>query len=235
MRIKEVSEGVLLHECSQIISRIHIKAGHTPKQDFDLMVMAGVLMDDLQKYYKTLTIDEVMDCFDKGLKSGEKMYGLNVVTWTPWLNDKLLRTNARDSKEREDKNNALRLSYDGSDIRVECFHRYLEEEIIKPYEAYLNGGDTIEIASAPIAAKYFARNGYLDLSEEAIQARVPLATLAAKITTGHVDCKFTETNAGDRVDQVALQAMFKDLKKRNMFMSDIIRAFPYVYEPNKFR
>jgi len=75
-------------DCVDLIGKAYLELGQRPEKE-QIVLMAGLLYDDLINFYGGLTLEEVIFAFAKGARNAEDGLScfINVRTWNVWLKD----------------------------------------------------------------------------------------------------------------------------------------------------
>lgn len=75
-------------DCVDLIGKTYLELGQRPEKE-QIVLMAGLLYDDLINFYGGLTLEEVIFAFVKGTRNADDGPScfVNVRTWNVWLKD----------------------------------------------------------------------------------------------------------------------------------------------------
>lgn len=168
-RISEYSHDEILQKINSIIAKIHVYCGF--EYNFE-MVNASIddLIQDLTRYFLTLTFEEVELAFKKGSKSEYgKYFGLNNVSYCQWLNGYMmsesrlkLRKQLSDAKNKpvvkpepteEEKKEIIKQG------ALNCFETFKSTEIIYDFgNVTYNYLEKIGVLNISIERKFEIKN-----------------------------------------------------------------------------
>jgi hypothetical protein len=73
-------------DCVDIVSKCYLELGQKPDTE-QVVLMAQLLYNDLIRFHKDLTIEEVQFAFDKGIRSSDNGGFVNVRNFNIWLKE----------------------------------------------------------------------------------------------------------------------------------------------------
>lgn len=163
MEIGKQPSDQLLSFCGMTLKRCLFEMSQS-KSNEDIVIMANILMTDLNESFHRLTLQDVTQAFHRGVRNGEQL-AINPRTWCNWLNSQKLKSNATriNSAQVEEK---MRIETKFSSVdKNKVLREFLELCIIEPYEEYCNDVD-ITLQGVNQIYIWLEKNSFLLVPEE---------------------------------------------------------------------
>ena len=134
------------------------------KDQADIVIMANILMTDLNESFYRLTREDVTLAFHKGVRTGEQL-AINPRTWCNWLNFQKVKSNATRINSAQLTEKLLIDTEFGKVDKKQVLRDFLTLCVIEPYEQYCNDED-ISIQGVNQIYLWLEKNGFLFVDEE---------------------------------------------------------------------
>mgnify|MGYP003631900458 FL=1 len=141
MEIGKQPSNELLNFCGQTIKRVLFEMSQN-KPNEDIVIMANILMTDLNDKFHRLTMEDVTQAFHIGVRTTDQL-AINPRTWFNWLNVQKLKSNATriNSAQTEEK---MRIETKFSSVdKNKVLEEFLTLCVIEPYEEFCKGDDIV--------------------------------------------------------------------------------------------
>ena len=167
MEIGKESSDELLSFCGMILKRCLFEMSQN-KDQADIVIMANILMTDLNQTFHRLTREDVTLAFHRGVRTGEQL-AINPRTWCNWLNSQKLKSNATRINSAQ-LNEKLLIETKCSQVDLkEVLKGFLVLCIIEPYEQYCND-EEITLTGVNHIYEWLDKNGFIFIDEKEQQA-----------------------------------------------------------------
>jgi hypothetical protein len=163
MEIGKQPSDQLLSFCGMTIKRCLFEMSQN-KADEDIVIMANILMTDLNDQFHRLTQQDVTQAFHRGVRTGEQL-AINPRTWCNWLNSQKLKSNAtRINAAQIDEKMRIETKFSSVD-KNKVLREFLELCVIEPYEEYCND-EEISLQGVNQIYIWLEKNSFLLVPEE---------------------------------------------------------------------
>jgi len=163
MEIGKESSDELLSFCGMTLKRCLFEMSQN-KDQADIVIMANILMTDLNQTFHRLTKEDVTLAFHRGVRTGEQL-AINPRTWCNWLNSQKLKSNATRINSAQLNEKLLIDTEFGKVDKKQVLRDFLTLCVIEPYEQYCNDED-ISIQGVNQIYLWLEKNGFLFVDEE---------------------------------------------------------------------
>ena len=163
MEIGKESSDELLSFCGMTLKRCLFEMSQN-KDQADIVIMANILMTDLNQTFHRLTKEDVTLAFHRGVRTGEQL-AINPRTWCNWLNSQKLKSNATRINSAQLTEKLLIDTEFGKVDKKQVLRDFLTLCVIEPYEQYCNDED-ISIQGVNQIYLWLEKNGFLFVDEE---------------------------------------------------------------------
>jgi len=163
MEIGKESSDELLSFCGMTLKRCLFEMSQN-KDQADIVIMANILMTDLNQTFHRLTREDVTLAFHRGVRTGEQL-AINPRTWCNWLNSQKLKSNATRINSAQLNEKLLIDTEFGKVDKKQVLRDFLTLCVIEPYEQYCNDED-ISIQGVNQIYLWLEKNGFLFVDEE---------------------------------------------------------------------
>ena len=163
MEIGKESSDELLSFCGMTLKRCLFEMSQN-KDQADIVIMANILMTDLNQTFHRLTREDVTLAFHRGVRTGEQL-AINPRTWCNWLNSQKLKSNATRINSAQLNEKLLIDTEFGKVDKKQVLRDFLTLCVIEPYEQYCNDED-ISIQGVNQIYLWLEKNGFLFVGEE---------------------------------------------------------------------
>ena len=163
MEIGKESSDELLRFCGMTLKRCLFEMSQN-KDQADIVIMANILMTDLNQTFHRLTKEDVTLAFHRGVRTGEQL-AINPRTWCNWLNSQKLKSNATRINSAQLNEKLLIDTEFGKVDKKQVLKDFLTLCVIEPYEQYCNDED-ISIQGVNQIYLWLEKNGFLFVDEE---------------------------------------------------------------------
>jgi len=163
MEIGKESSDELLSFCGMTLKRCLFEMSQN-KGQADIVIMANILMTDLNQTFHRLTREDVTLAFHRGVRTGEQL-AINPRTWCNWLNSQKLKSNATRINSAQLNEKLLIDTEFGKVDKKQVLRDFLTLCVIEPYEQYCNDED-ISIQGVNQIYLWLEKNGFLFVDEE---------------------------------------------------------------------
>lgn len=159
-KVSEIEDNELLKNSTQIILKANFNAGLKEIPDIELKMIVKEFANDLVRFYKKNSIEEIREAVDLGSKGmfGD-VYGVNPKAWNEWI---------KSFNTQENRKKALfaatQIKQPKPDISDEEKNKIIEQSIIECMERYKLKGEIIDSGSAIYL--YLEKIGKINLSVE---------------------------------------------------------------------
>jgi len=163
MEIGKESSDELLSFCGMTLKRCLFEMSQN-KDQADIVIMANILMTDLNQTFHRLTKEDVTLAFHRGVRTGEQL-AINPRTWCNWLNSQKLKSNATRINSAQLNEKLLIDTEFGKVDKKQVLKDFLTLCVIEPYEQYCND-EEISIQGVNQIYLWLEKNGFLFVEEE---------------------------------------------------------------------
>tara|TARA_R100001244_G_scaffold11860_2_gene14021 strand:+ start:1740 stop:2405 length:666 start_codon:yes stop_codon:yes gene_type:complete len=152
MNVGKEATPDLVEFCFNVVNKTLFEMSQK-RAETDRKVLANMLADDISKRYYTLTKDEILIAFSKGVREKDQM-AVNPRTWNNWLREAKMNSNAYRLKQMQDDNKLLLEITKSPEELKEIEKEWRELCIFEPYEKYCEDGSFV-ITGVDFVYKFF--------------------------------------------------------------------------------
>jgi len=163
MEIGKQPSNELLSFCGTTLKRCLFEMSQS-KSNEDIVIMANILMTDINESFYRLTNKDITEAFHRGVRTGEEL-AINPRTWCKWLNVQKLKSNATriNSAQTDEK---MRIETKFSEVdKNKVLREFLELCIIEPYEEFCKD-EEIVLQGVNQIYIWLEKNGFLFVAED---------------------------------------------------------------------
>jgi len=163
MEIGKIPSDQLLSFCGMTLKRCLFEMSQN-KDQADIVIMANILMTDLNESFYRLTREDVTLAFHKGVRTGEQL-AINPRTWCNWLNFQKVKSNATRINSAQLNEKMLIDTKFGKVDKKQVLLDFLTLCVIEPYEEFCEDKE-ISIQGVNQIYIWLEKNGFLFVGEE---------------------------------------------------------------------
>ncbi len=210
MEIGKQPSNELLSFCGTTLKRCLFEMSQS-KSNEDVVIMANILMTDINESFYRLTYKDITEAFHRGVRKGEEL-AINPRTWCKWLNVQKLKSNATriNSAQLDEK---MRIETKCSQVNKDkVLREFLELCVIEPYEEFCND-KKIVLQGVNQIYIWLEKNGFLIISEqekEKIWEEVQRIIKKGKMFTQNNDKKYHPVIM---CIEISILNLFKDMRE----------------------
>jgi hypothetical protein len=159
-KVFEIEDNEILKNSTKIIVKANFNAGLKEVPDIELKMIVKEFANDLQRFYKKNSMEEIREAMDLGSKGmfGE-VYGVNPKSWNEWIKSFLSQENRKKALFA-----ATQLKEPKPDLPDEEKNKIIEQSIIECMERYKAKGEIID--SGSVIYLHLEKVGKINLSIE---------------------------------------------------------------------